>query len=54
MGFGWVDDDNYKLYGPDGVYEHAGGEDSEAALVRNRLNIRKPILAKPSQEIWLE
>jgi Heterokaryon incompatibility protein (HET) len=54
VGFGWIDDENYKLYDPDGVYEHAGEEeDSENLLGRNRLHIRKPILAKSSQEIWL-
>jgi Heterokaryon incompatibility protein (HET) len=50
VGFGWIDDDNYKLYDPDGVYEYTG---DEAALARNRLSVRKPILAKSSQEIWL-
>jgi Heterokaryon incompatibility protein (HET) len=53
VGFGWIDDDYYKLYGPDGVYEHADDEDSEGLLGRNRLHIRKPILAKSSQEIRL-
>jgi hypothetical protein len=53
VGFGWIDDDYYKLYGPDGVYERADDEDSEALLGRNRLHIRKPILAMSSQEIRL-
>jgi hypothetical protein len=50
VGFGWIDDGNYKLYGPDGVYEHAG---DESPLVRNRLYVRKPILVKSLQEIRL-
>jgi hypothetical protein len=55
VGLGWVDDSNYKLYGPDGVYEHADSDDSdgEPLLGRNRLHVRRPILAKSWQEIWL-
>ena len=54
VGFGWIDDDNYKLYGPDGVYEHADEEyDSYPILGWNRLDIRKPILVKSLQEIRL-
>jgi hypothetical protein len=53
VGFGWVDDDNYELYGPDGVYEHADKEDEEGINLgaRNRLYIRKPILVKSRKEI---
>jgi hypothetical protein len=56
VGFGWIDDQNYKLYGPDGVYEHADeddDEDSEPILLRNRIYVRKPILVKSWQEIQL-
>lgn len=51
VGFGSIDDKNYKLYDLDGVYEHA--DEEEPALSRNRLYIRKPILVKSSQEIRL-
>ena len=54
VGFGWVDDDNYKLYGPDGVYEHADEDEEHIILgARNRLYIRKPILVKSRKEIRL-
>jgi hypothetical protein len=55
VGIGWIDANNYKLYGPDGVYEHADDEDSDSEITssRNRLYVRKPILAKSSQEIRL-
>ena len=54
VGFGWIDDMNYELYSPDGVYEHADEEEEdEPILSRNRLHIRKPILVKSWQEIRL-
>lgn len=51
VGFGWIDQRNYSLYGPDGVWEFA--DEDEPPILTNPIYARRPRLVRSWQDIRL-